>query len=116
MSLLLIASSDGPMKQNDKKLITDYFNKYYKSRKIKWTKKVQESSSYIPVVGEYDILKEAVSKLNSTNKYVWEFFFNSFSGFNPSLKNEVVGLWYELAKNSQKKINILVSLHQKVFM
>ena len=128
-SALLIASADGSLNENDKKIIASYLNKYYKSGNIIWTKNSWRSNSqedefdkyYImprPFVDKggqpYDILKAAVDTLNTSNKYAHNAFFQTLECLDISTRNEVVGLWYELAEGSQKRNDVLVALYRTV--
>ena len=121
-SALLIASADGPLNENDKKIITSYLNKYYKSGEIIWTKSKSNSPSpfdkykyeFIRGSEPYDILKEAVDTLNTSNKYAHSNFFQTLECLDISTRSEAVSLWYDLSEGSQKRKDVVVALYRTV--
>ncbi len=121
-SLLLIASADGALNEKDKKIISSYLNKYYKSGKIAWTRPKPISRSrpgrfYADGEGEpYDILKEAVETLNTTSTYTRHGFFSSLECLDLPIRNEVLDLWMKLADGSQNRVEVYTALYQTVYV
>ena len=122
-SALLIASADGPLNENDKRIITSYLNKHYASGDIIWTKpKKKPTSPYdkyrflieeTEPAGPYDILQDAISSVNLIfrHEYNRQSFFMSLSSLQTG---EYMELWDKIVGNSEKRKAMQIELYRKI--
>lgn len=104
-SFLLIATSDGPLQENDQKIINNFINQQYRSGNVKLIEMSLDS-----------IVKNAVSTLSTTNPYVRHVFFSTLFGLDSLTQNEVVNLWHKLASGSKKREEVSDALYIKVYI
>lgn len=104
-SFLLIATSDGPLQENDQKIINNFINKQYRSGNVI---RREMSPDFI--------VKNAVGTLNTTNPHVRYGFFSALFGLDSSTQDEVVSLWNTLAGNSKTREEVSNALYTKVFI
>lgn len=104
-SFLLIATSDGPLQENDQNIINNFINKQYRSGNVI---RREMSPDFI--------VKNAVGTLNTTNPHVRYGFFSALFGLDSSTQDEVVSLWNTLAGNSKTREEVSNALYTKVFI